>query len=429
MKATTLKGFKDYFAQDVQIREYIKDTFRNLALSYGYEGLETPSLEYSELILGISGAEAEKLYYRFKDHGDRDVMLKYELMTSMCRAVAQNVNEIQMPYKRYQMQNVWRADNVQKGRLREFTQLDIDTLGTNSNFSDAEILEIGLRFLQKLGFKKYVARISNRKILLGILEYLDIPESYFDGFYISVDKLKKIGEEEVKYELINVRGIESKKVEQIMKILKTRELEDLEKSIGTTETGGEGVNELKEILSILKETDLDPSTYQFDITLARGLASYTGPIWEYEILDNNIGSVSGGGRYDKIIGRYIGYDIYATGVSFGLERLQEIMKDNNMVKDISTTTDVLVVPMENKYIEYTIQIAQKLREKGIKTMVYPEIKKLGSVFKYADKKNFPWVIVIGEDEVSKKCVQLKNMKTQKQSTVIVEEAVKLINQK
>ncbi len=425
----TLKGFKDYFAQDVEIREYIKDTFKNLAQIYGYEGLETPSLEYSNLILGISGEEAEKLYYRFKDNGGRDVMLKYELMTSMCRAVAQNINNIQMPYKRYQIQNVWRADNVQKGRLREFTQMDIDILGSQSLFCDAEILEIGLRFLQKLGFKEYIARINNRKILAGILDYLEIPQTHFDGFYTSVDKLNKIGEEEVKKELVSLRGIPKEKTDEIMEILKLKTLDDLKRNIGSTQIGKEGIEETEEIFSILNETDLPVSSYIFDITLARGLASYTGPIWEYEIVDKNIGSIAGGGRYDKIISRYVNQNIYATGVSFGLERIQEILKQENMFGTKLNNCDVLVIPMDSKSIKYSIQTAQKLRSKGIRTMVYPEIKKLSSVFKYADKKGFPWVIIIGENEITSKCIQLKNMRTKEQFSAIPEEAVKIISSK
>lgn len=423
----TLKGFKDYFAQDVEIRKYVKSTFRNLAVIYGYEGLETPSLEYSNLILGISGEEAEKLYYRFKDNGGRDVMLKYELMTSMCRAVAQNINNIQMPYKRYQIQNVWRADNVQKGRLREFTQMDIDILGSQSLFCDAEILEIGLRFLQKLNFNKYIARINNRKILAGILDYLDIPQTYFDGFYTSIDKLKKIGEEEVEKELVYVRNIPEQKANKIMEILKLKTLDELKANVGTTKIGEEGIMETAEIFSILNKTDLPTSSYIFDITLARGLASYTGPIWEYEIIDNNIGSIGGGGRYDKIISRYINQDIYATGVSFGLERIQEILKQENMFNIKLNNCNVLVIPMDSKSLEFSIQTAQKLRNKGIRTMIYPEIRKLSSVFKYADKKEFPWVIVIGENETTSKCIQLKNMRTKQQFSVITEEAIKIIS--
>ncbi|MCA9380504.1 ATP phosphoribosyltransferase regulatory subunit, partial [Candidatus Dojkabacteria bacterium] len=178
----TLQGFNDYFAEDVRIREYIKNLFRTSFQNYGFEPLETPALEYSELMLGQSGEEAEKQYYRFKDNGERDVMLKFEVMISMCRAIAQSFNEIVFPFKRYQIQNVWRAEKVQKGRYREFTQMDADILGTKSMLADAEIIQMGIEIVQKLGFEDFSARISNRKFLEGLAEYYKIDSSNYYGF-------------------------------------------------------------------------------------------------------------------------------------------------------------------------------------------------------------------------------------------------------
>ena len=214
MKPQTLKGFYDYFSDDMRIRNFIKDSFREIAEEYGFEPLETPALEYSELILGQSGEEAEKLYYKFKDNGDRDVMLKYELMIPMCRAVAQNINSIILPYKRYQVQNVWRAENVQRGRLREFTQMDVDILGSGSPLADAEIILFGISFLKKIGFENFRARLNSREIIQGIVEILEIEESKFEKIYISIDKLDKIGKEKVREILILDSNIEEEKVDK-----------------------------------------------------------------------------------------------------------------------------------------------------------------------------------------------------------------------
>lgn len=429
LEPKTLKGFKDYFAEDVIVREYIRDSFKNIAQKYGYEPLETPALEYAEFVLGQSGKEAEKLYYRFKDQGDRDVMLKYELMISMCRAVSQNFNNLPIPYKRYQIQNVWRADNVQRGRLREFTQMDIDTIGSSSLICDAEVLEIGLRFMKNLGFEKYIARISSRKILGGVLQALDIPTELFEGFYISVDKIKKIGEEGVRNELVELRGIPADKVDQIMEILRIKDIEELNKVIGKTESGSKGIEEDRQILKILSNTDLSKDNYTFDITLARGLASYTGPVWEFEVVDDNIGSLGGGGRYDKAISKYIGKEVPATGTSFGLERLQQIIKDRNMLNIDLTSIKVLVINIDEKYLDYSMNIAKSLRDNNINTMMYPDSQKLGNIFKYADKKNIPWVIVIGENEVNANSIQLKNMSNKEQFRLTVEEGIKKILKK
>ncbi len=426
IKPKTLKGFRDYFSEDVFVRDWIRNKFKNTVEKYAYEKLETPSLEYSELILGQSGDEAEKLYYRFRDNGDRDVMLKYELMISMCRAIAQNINDIQIPYKRYQIQNAWRAENVQRGRLREFTQMDIDIVGTSSQLADAEVIEIGLRFLESLGLQNFNVRISNRKILKGIIEYLDIPQELFDGFYTSVDKLQKIGEDKVIEELKEIRGIDPQKVDEIVKFLKIKELEDLEDTVGTTAIGKEGIDELKQIFQILSLTDIPSDRYVFDITLARGLASYTGPIWEFGILEGGVGSLGGGGRYDRAISKYLGQEIPATGTSFGLERLQEILVQNNIIERYKDFADLLIIPIDEDSINYSIKVAQEFRKNNIKTMIYPDRKKFGVIFNYAEKQDIKWVAVIGPDEQKENMIQLKDIDSKEQEKLSIDQAVSRI---
>ncbi len=427
LEPKTLKGFNDYFSDDMKIRDFIRNIFKTIAISYGFEALETPALEYSELILGQSGDEAEKLYYRFKDNGGRDVMLKYELMIPMCRAVAQNYNNIAFPYKRYQIQNVWRAENVQKGRLREFTQMDIDTLGSSSPMADAEVIQFGLAFLKALGFKKYVVRINSREIIKGLIDSIGIDEKYFEDVYIAIDKMKKVGPENVKKELIE-KEIEEKQATALLSALDL-DIEELGEIIKNTESGEKGINNIREIINIVKTNKDMVEFIKFDATLTRGLASYTGAVWEYEVVDGDVGSVSGGGRYDKAVSKYIGREIPATGTSFGLERLLEIIKDRNMLNKEIVNDSILLISVSTECIGYTIKVANKLREEGIITNIYPDIQKFKTSLKYADRKGVKWVGIIGEDEMNQEKIQLKNMLDKSQNLLSIEEVVDTISKK
>lgn len=426
IKPQTLKGFNDYFSDDMRIRNFIRDSFRELAQEYGFEPLETPALEYSELILGQSGVEAEKLYYKFKDNGDRDVMLKYELMIPMCRAVAQNINNISFPYKRFQIQNVWRAENVQKGRMREFTQMDIDILGTASAISDAEIIQFGLDFLKKIGFKKYQVRINSREIIQGLVDVLQIDKEKFEAVYIAIDKLGKIGEEDVRAELTQNNKIEKGKIDKLLEILKMNDLEKISEILASSESGEKGISNIKSILSILQKAGIEGDLIKFDLSLARGLASYTGAVWEFEVIDGNVGSVSGGGRYDKAVSKYIGREIPATGTSFGLERLTEIMKEKKIIDTFSEKNSTLIIPLDENSLEYSFFVASKLREKKIETTLFPDFTKLKDSLRYADRKRFAWVIIIGENEISNNTIQLKNMIRKEQFSIDIENAIKKI---
>ena len=426
MKPQTLKGFYDYFSDDMRIRNFIKDSFREIAEEYGFEPLETPALEYSELILGQSGEEAEKLYYKFKDNGERDVMLKYELMIPMCRAVAQNINSITLPYKRYQVQNVWRAENVQRGRLREFTQMDVDILGSSSPLADAEIILFGISFLKKIGFENFRVRLNSREIIQGIVEVLDIEESKFEKIYISIDKLEKIGKEKVREILIMDSNIEEEKVDKLLEIIEIKDIDKISNILENSIAGKNGVENIKKILSIINGTEKDKVL--FDLSLARGLTSYTGTVWEFEIIEGNIGSVSGGGRYDKAVSKYLGREIPATGTSFGLERLAEVIKQMEMLKT-KDNKSVLIIPMDERSTSFLLSTTKKLREQNIQTNIYPDFVKLKESLKYANKKEYTWVIIIGENETSSNTLTLRNMLTQEQFTLTIKEAINKIQNK
>lgn len=428
LKPQTLRGFNDWFAPDVKIREYVINIFKTVFEKYGYEPLETPAVEYSQFMLGISGEEAEKQFYRFKDPGNRDVMLKYEVMTSMCRAVASNFDKISFPYKRYQIQPVWRAENTQKGRYRQFTQCDADTVGSSSMVTDAEFIQMGLEIVNKLGFKKYIARISNRKFLDGLRNYLDISPDEFYGMCMSVDKLKKIGRDGVFTELTDKRNISPKQAEDILKITDTDNylgmdnyqiIEQLKSTVGNTKSGSESLEELRQIFDYLKLSNISEDIYRFDTSIARGLASYTGPVWEFEIIDGDVGSIAGCGRYDNLIGKYLGQgkQIPATGGSFGIERICDIIKDRKMLDLGNTNTKVLVSIFSSDLSNESVKLANLLRSNNIPAFLYPDADKIGKQFKYASDKGIPYVAVIGPDEAKNNQVTLKNMQTEEQKLI------------
>ena len=331
IKPQKLSGFRDFFAEDIQIREYVINAFKKVFEKYGYEPLETPALEYANIFSGELGEEAEKLFYRFTDNGGRNVMLKYEVMISMCRAVTENINNIPLPYKRYQIQKVWRAEKPQKGRFREFTQCDADTIGTDSILCDAEFIQIGIEVLQTLGFKKFKASISNRKFLNGIIKYSGASDEEFIPICLSIDKLPKIGKEGVTKELLEKRKVSPEVTSKILEIVTLKDTTDnlikkFKEELKDITIAREGLFELEQIFDYLKTSDIDSQYYQFDPFIARGLAYYTGPIWEFEILEGGVGSVAGCGRYDNTIGKFLGKKIPATGGSFGIERIIEISK-------------------------------------------------------------------------------------------------------
>jgi histidyl-tRNA synthetase len=436
----------------MKLREYVISVFKEVYEKYGYEPLETPALEYTELMLGQSGEEAENQFYRFKDPGKRDVMLKFEVMTSMCRAVAENIGTLPIPYKRYQIQRTWRAENTQKGRYREFTQCDVDTVGSASMICDGEAIAMGIEVVEKLGFEKFEVKLNNRKILEGLVEFVEIDKDNFYGFCISLDKLEKIGKKKVIEEMTNKRGIDSKKAEKALVLVDPKKYKDktfieiaksLDETVGQTKIGREGLDELLEVNEFLKTAGVDSQYYRFDVSLARGLAHYTGPVWEFVVIEGDVGSVAGGGRYDGVISDYVGRDVPATGVSFGIERICDIMKERNML-DLGTTVDVMVVLFQDDLWQETLQIADKLRQMGtaqikdnrieeyegtlkrFSVMLYPEADSLSKQFRYADRKKIPWVVIAGPDELKNNEIQLKNMKSGEQKDIALQDAVKEI---
>lgn len=432
-KVQKLAGFRDYFAEDIKIREYVINIFKKVFEKYGYEPLETPALEPSSIFIGELGDEAEKLFYRFKDQGGRDIMLKYDVMTSMCRAVAENINKIIFPYKRYQIQSVWRSEKPQKGRFREFTQCDADTIGSADINSDAEFIQMGIEALKKLGFKEFRVNINNRKLMNGIIKYAGASEKEFIPICISIDKLPKIGKEEVKKELIEKRKIKPKIAENILNFFSSNEsskklIKKLKEKLKNIPIAQEGLKELETIFNYLEIVNIEKKYYQFAPFIARGLAYYTGPVWEFEIIEGNIGSIAGCGRYDNIIGKFSGKPTPATGGSFGIERIVEVIKQRKMYSFPKSSIKTLITIFKKDLFKKSVITADKLRKKNISTILYPNSsEKLDKQLKYADKKGIPYVIIIGPEEAKKNIVKLKNMKTGEQKELNLEKVIKLLS--
>lgn len=400
IKPQTLKGFRDFLPQGAKKRQYVINTLKGVFESYGFEPLETPALEYEEVLLGKYGDEGDKLMYRFEDNGQRKIALRYDQTVPLARVVAQYQNELSMPFKRYQIQNVWRADNTQKGRFREFLQCDIDTVGQSSRTADAEIIVIIAKSLEKLGFKNFKILVGDRKLFEGI------PQAAIT----IIDKLKKIGEEKVLAELKD-RGLDEK---ILSKIKNSKPSSDIEL-----------------ILGIAQEFGVADKVY-FEPTLARGLNYYTGMILEVEVEGFNAGSVGGGGRYDNLIGIFAGKEIPAVGFAFGFDRVMEAMDELKLFPTDLSTTKILVTVFpasqqggSKDLLDKSMAVALILRNNGINTELYlDETAKMEKQLKYADKKQIPYVAIIGPDEAKNNTVTLRNMKTREQEVVNSETLVR-----
>ncbi len=403
----TLKGFRDFLPVQARKRQYVVNILKNVFESFGFEPLETPALEYEEILLGKYGEEGDKLMYRFTDNGDRRVALRYDQTVPLARVVAQYQNEITLPFKRYQVQPVWRAENTQKGRFREFLQCDIDTVGLDSSYADAEIIAIIVKSFNQLGFKDFKVLVNDRENLRFKLDGIELSPDQNILAIRAVDKLKKIGKEGVIKELTE-KGFDTTRAEQILQTVET-----------TAPTP-----RLKDIFSALEELGVPKENYEFSPTLARGLDYYTGIILEVEVEGYSVGSLGGGGRYDKLIGMFAGKDIPAVGFAFGFDRIIEAMEELNLFPENLAVTQVLVTVFSMELGEKSVQTALSLRSAGINTemWLYADTK-LEKQLKYADQKGIPNVVIIGPEEVESNKVVLKNLAHRTQDTVTLDELI------
>lgn len=392
IKPQTLKGFRDFLPKEAKKRQYVIDILKQVFESYGFEPLETPSLEYEEILLGKYGEEGDKLMYRFEDNGKRKVALRYDQTVPLARVVAEYQNELPMPFKRYQIQNVWRAENTQKGRYREFLQCDADIVGVSSPLADAEIIKLVIAIYKALNLD-VIVKINDRTNLASL-----------DKKYIAaIDKLEKIGESQVLSEMTE-KGMNDKDAKTALRELQNKP---------QTEA-------IARILTSLKQMDVDMSKIQYEPTLARGLDYYTGIIFE-TIVQGSTGSICSGGRYDKLVGMFAGQDFPAVGFGLGFDRTIEVLEEQNKIPDLSSTTKVLVAVFP-ELKEKSLQITSLLREQGINTEIYlEENAKMDKQLKYADRKQIPYVVIIGQDEASKDRYTLKDMKKRIESKMVTYE--------
>ena len=404
IKPQTLKGFRDFLPLEARKRQYVINTLKEVFALYGFEPLETPALEYEEILTGKYGEEGDKLMYKFKDLGRRSVALRYDQTVPLARVVAEYGDKLPRPFKRYQISPVWRAENTQRGRYREFLQCDIDIVGSSSQLSDAEIVCAAAASLNKLGFKKYKIFLNDREMFANLSE--DIIQV--------LDKLKKIGAEGVIKELREKKLVSKKATpEQLLNDFKS----------------AKPTKDLKDIMTLLNKMGLNKEQYEFSPTLARGMNYYTGLIFEIEIDGYTAGSICGGGRYDNLIGIFAGKKIPAVGLAFGFDRTLEAMEALQLFPaDLAlSTTQVLVTIFSDELKEKSMQAGSRLRANNINTEIYlGEIKDKNPYekqLKYADQKNIPYVLILGPEEAQNNIVTVKNMKTREQIQLTLDEII------
>lgn len=400
IKTQILKGFRDFLPKKSIKRQKIINKLKNVFEIFGFDPLETPALEYGETLMGKYGQEADKLLYLFKDRGERLVGLRYDQTVPLARVVAM-YPQLAKPFKRYQIQPVWRAENPQKGRFREFLQCDIDIVGEKNILADFEIIDCVLTAFKALGFKKTKILLNDRKNFLGIDNRL----------IASIDKLEKIGQEKVIEEIIK-KGLKKDAAKKL--------IEDLQKKPKTSD--------LETISKLLKEKGYQEGVdFVYKPTLARGLDYYTGLIFEVIDDDYQAGSLGGGGRYDNLIGLFTGQDQPAVGFAFGFDRIIEALENLKILEDRSTKVEVLITIFLPELINQSISIANILRQNNIRVDLYPNDQtKLDKQLKYADKKGIQYAIIIGPDEAKNNQVKLKNLKTREQKITKVEDIIKEI---
>jgi len=411
MKLQTPKGTRDIKPEEMRIRQWIVDKMRSIFETYGFQPLETPAIENWEVLSakGTGGPEILNETYNFEDKAGRRIGLRYDLTVPLVRFIAMNPN-ITLPFKRYQIEKVWRYGDVAKGRLREFLQADIDIIGSDSMLADAEIIACTISIFNTLGFKDFFVRLNNRKILSALTKRLGVEKKALEIFRI-IDKLEKIGPENVKKKLLD-KGISKDVIEKILNFVQIKALKKVEEFLKEDK---KGIEELKEIISYLKKMGIK-TKLKIDLSLARGLDYYTGPIFEV-FAEKGIGSLAGGGRYDEMIGLFLGRDIAATGISFGLERITEIIKGRKMIKTKKSNVNVSVVATTDEVREQVLEIVQDLRKKNINADIDLRSRRLSKQLEYADSMKIPFVIIVGKKELENNSVKIREMETGKEKVV------------
>ena len=444
-KPSIPKGTRDFSPEEMLKREFIFDTIRKVFRVYGYQPIETPAMENLNTLLGKYGEEGDKLLFRilnsgdfFSDLSEEDLIkretgkisskicekgLRYDLTVPFARYVVQHRDQIVFPFKRYQIQPVWRADRPQKGRYREFFQCDVDVIGSNSLLNEYELVRIIDDVFTRLKIKTIV-KINNRKVLAGIAEIAGVAEKITD-ITVAIDKIEKIGIEAVIQELIE-KGISETSISRLRPVLNLTgdtitKLDDLEKILATSETGMKGIAELRTLFGYLDQTKLE-SLIELDLTLARGLNYYTGAIFEVKSKDVNIGSICGGGRYDDLTGIFGLEGVSGVGVSFGADRIYDVLSSLNMLEALNAGDEsVMIINFGEKELFYNLNILETIQKLGIPSEIFPEPAKMKKQMAYADSKKITYVLLAGEDEMKNNEVTIKNMISGEQKKILTSE--------
>jgi histidyl-tRNA synthetase len=410
----TLKGFRDYLPEAMIPRERLIETARRIYRSYGFSPIDTPALEYLEILAGKGGEESDKQLYKFQDHGGRWVGLRFDLTVPLARFAAEHISELGTPFKRYHIATVWRGENTQRGRYREFMQCDFDTIGTRSAAADVETVLVIHDLMRAIGFERFAIRINNRKLLSGLLERLGLAEHTTDVLR-SLDKLGKIGPAGVADELIASGHVSHQQAGDVLKLATIEGAGDdvlgrLQPLVAGSPSGGEGLARLAEVFSCVRAAGVPEDRIVLDPSIARGLDYYTGCVLE-TFLDDlpGIGSVCSGGRYDNLAELYTNQELPGIGASLGLDRLLAAMEELDMIEKVATPAPVFIAYFDKDRLCDYLKMAVAIRGAGIGVEVFPDPKKLGQQLKYADRRGFRIALIAGGNEFASGTCQVKDL--------------------
>lgn len=447
-KPSIPKGTRDFNPEQVAKRNYIFGTIKSSFERFGFQPIETPSFENSDTLMGKYGDEGDRLIFKILNSGDylskanknaynekdsnkltssiSEKALRYDLTVPFARYVVQHQNEIELPFKRYQIQPVWRADRPQKGRFREFYQCDADVVGSKSLWQEVEFVQLYDEVFTNLGLKGTTIKINNRKILSGIAEVIGAQDKLID-FTVALDKLDKIGEEKVKEEMRS-KGISDEGISKLQPLFTLKgdfgnQVESLKTILSTSEIGLKGIEELEFIDKAISTLGLKSATLQLDVTLARGLNYYTGAIFEVSAPKGvQMGSIGGGGRYDDLTGIFGLKDVSGVGISFGMDRIYLVLEELNLFPEtVSNKVDVLFINFGKEEALFALKAIKVLREKGFNAELYPDNAKMKKQMTYANKRNVPYVVMVGEEELKNNKYTLKDMSSGEQQKCSLDE--------
>ncbi len=418
-----LKGTRDFLPKDMAKRNFVLEKIKMVFSCFGYGTIDTPAIEYAETLLGKYGEEGAKLVYSFKDNGGRSVALRYDQTVPFARFVSQYYPLLVMPFKRYQISKVWRADKPAQGRYREFTQCDVDIVGTKNILSEGEIAAVIYNVFSELGFDNFVIKFNSRILINNILKNFEIPNLVQIEVMKSLDKFMKVGVEGLKKELQVV--LSSEKIEQLLSCINLQGSNEDK----LNKLSGYNIGEIKDFLDVCDKFGIPNKNIDFDPSLVRGLDYYTGLVFEVYIKDLlEIGAVCSGGRYDNLCSLFSSKQLSGVGVSFGFDRILLAMEKFGLIPEVTQSSEVLVTYFNNDMLSEIIGIASDLRKAGIKTEIYFEPQKLDKQIKYADKNNIPYVIIFGPDEEKEDKVVLKIMESRRQESLSRQQLVSYLIQ-